>query len=231
MVLLYGEGERSFVRLQEEIMKASDDHSLFAWTAKDSDPEMSQGLLATSLKEFQEAGSIALYHDWTLNSLPYEMTNKGLRITLGLCETREQNVYLATLNCLAMDRGKNALGIFLKRLSSVGDRYVRVKPNDLTLYNNHRRKANFIKTMIYVGQNMPVPEPESVHQEEQFLIQRHDYWSYSNDYVLSRIETPATSIADDDLELDQKLPIPKGSNGWIATLWFGVEEPKNLNRF
>ncbi|KAK5637295.1 hypothetical protein RRF57_013007 [Xylaria bambusicola] len=32
MPLLYGEGGMAFVRLQEEIMKVSDDHSIFAWT-------------------------------------------------------------------------------------------------------------------------------------------------------------------------------------------------------
>ncbi|KAI1311092.1 heterokaryon incompatibility protein-domain-containing protein [Xylaria venustula] len=32
MPLLYGEGAMAFVRLQEEIMKVSDDHSLFYWT-------------------------------------------------------------------------------------------------------------------------------------------------------------------------------------------------------
>ncbi|KAI1347725.1 HET-domain-containing protein [Xylaria sp. FL0043] len=32
MPLLYGEGAMAFVRLQEEIMRVSDDHSLFAWT-------------------------------------------------------------------------------------------------------------------------------------------------------------------------------------------------------
>jgi hypothetical protein len=31
MPIIYGEGERSFVRLQEEILKVSDDHSLFTW--------------------------------------------------------------------------------------------------------------------------------------------------------------------------------------------------------
>src|SRR5450755_1681993 len=31
MPMLYGEGERAFIRLQEEIMKVSDDDSLFAW--------------------------------------------------------------------------------------------------------------------------------------------------------------------------------------------------------
>jgi hypothetical protein len=33
MPILYGEGSKAFVRLQEEIMKDSDDQPLFAWTA------------------------------------------------------------------------------------------------------------------------------------------------------------------------------------------------------
>ena len=31
MPLLYGEGKQSFIRLQEEILKTSDDYSIFAW--------------------------------------------------------------------------------------------------------------------------------------------------------------------------------------------------------
>ncbi|KAF2499418.1 hypothetical protein BU16DRAFT_454367, partial [Lophium mytilinum] len=31
MPMLYGEGKKAFVRLQEEILKTSDDHSIFAW--------------------------------------------------------------------------------------------------------------------------------------------------------------------------------------------------------
>ncbi|KAK0634092.1 heterokaryon incompatibility protein-domain-containing protein, partial [Immersiella caudata] len=34
MPLLYGEGERAFIRLQEEIIKISDDHSIFAWQSE-----------------------------------------------------------------------------------------------------------------------------------------------------------------------------------------------------
>ncbi len=33
MPMLYGEGSKAFTRLQEEIMKETDDHSLFAWKA------------------------------------------------------------------------------------------------------------------------------------------------------------------------------------------------------
>jgi hypothetical protein len=49
MPMLYGEGERAFIRLQEEIIKVSDDHSIFAWRSfrKDESYESSGGLLAT----------------------------------------------------------------------------------------------------------------------------------------------------------------------------------------
>lgn len=32
MVPIYGEGEKAFIRLQEEIIKHNDDHSIFAWS-------------------------------------------------------------------------------------------------------------------------------------------------------------------------------------------------------
>ncbi|KUJ07713.1 uncharacterized protein LY89DRAFT_691451 [Mollisia scopiformis] len=38
MPLLYGEGEKAFLRLQEEIMKRSNDQSLFAWTGCIANP-------------------------------------------------------------------------------------------------------------------------------------------------------------------------------------------------
>ncbi|KAH8593057.1 heterokaryon incompatibility protein-domain-containing protein [Bisporella sp. PMI_857] len=54
MPLLYGEGERAFIRLQEEIIKVSDDRSLFAWESSDS----SGGLLATSPAAFSNSSKI-----------------------------------------------------------------------------------------------------------------------------------------------------------------------------
>jgi hypothetical protein len=54
MPLLYGEGERAFVRLQEEIMKSSDDYSLFAWRSASS----FGGLLATSPAALVDSGNI-----------------------------------------------------------------------------------------------------------------------------------------------------------------------------
>ena len=55
MPMLYGEGDRAFIRLQEEIMRISDDDSIFAWKAPfgmGSDG----GLLAHSPSAFEGLG-------------------------------------------------------------------------------------------------------------------------------------------------------------------------------
>ena len=59
MPLLYGEKEKSFIRLQEEIMKNSDDQSLFAWKDLTVPRKVYQGLLSTSPRNFAESGNIS----------------------------------------------------------------------------------------------------------------------------------------------------------------------------
>ncbi|KAH8806152.1 heterokaryon incompatibility protein-domain-containing protein [Xylogone sp. PMI_703] len=64
MPLLYGEGERAFIRLQEEIMKVSDDYSLFACRSP-SGPKLTDenynGLLATSPAVFIHSHNIVRF--------------------------------------------------------------------------------------------------------------------------------------------------------------------------
>jgi hypothetical protein len=56
MPLLYGEGlENAFLRLQKEILKISDDQSLFAWAHSD----IVQGLLARNPSDFQESEPVS----------------------------------------------------------------------------------------------------------------------------------------------------------------------------
>jgi hypothetical protein len=114
MPMLYGEGERAFERLQEEIMKTSDDHTLFAWTEPDNRRRITGGLLAESPAEFVGSGDI-ISSEPVLKSAPYSMTNKGLCIELPLFRINEELCF-AILNC---HRSSNAdlLGIFLKKLS------------------------------------------------------------------------------------------------------------------
>ena len=89
MPLLYGEGRNAFRRLQEEIIKVSDDQTLFAWTYRPlGDPsELPSGLgcLATSPEAFTHSGHLIPCH-WAQTSdngrSAYSITNTGLQITL-----------------------------------------------------------------------------------------------------------------------------------------------------
>ncbi|KAK4574948.1 hypothetical protein LTR86_000798 [Recurvomyces mirabilis] len=69
MPLLYGEGNRAFLRLQQEILRYIDDGSIFAWQLADDEPTLvrtacphylceSTSLLASSPLLFQDAGMI-----------------------------------------------------------------------------------------------------------------------------------------------------------------------------
>ena len=78
MPMLQGEGRRAFVRLQEEIMKHSDDQTIFAWT----NPGKSyRSLLAASPDEFTQCSNIVPSLQ-RVNNEPYIITNKGLSIEL-----------------------------------------------------------------------------------------------------------------------------------------------------
>ncbi|PMD43062.1 hypothetical protein L207DRAFT_631224 [Hyaloscypha variabilis F] len=75
MPILYGEGLRkAFRRLQNEIMQASFDQTIFAWCAN----RPSSGLLALSPASFSNLPQLALWHPKSLS--PFFMTNVGLSI-------------------------------------------------------------------------------------------------------------------------------------------------------
>ncbi|KAK5656785.1 hypothetical protein OQA88_4333 [Cercophora sp. LCS_1] len=82
MPMLYGEGERAFIRLQEEIIKYSTDFSLFAWRQDRGDNRKRRGILSCHPQEFRHLNDCSsLTH--TLSQVEEEeavITNKGLRI-------------------------------------------------------------------------------------------------------------------------------------------------------
>ncbi|KAL2883133.1 hypothetical protein SGCOL_001321 [Colletotrichum sp. CLE4] len=130
MPMLYGEGERAFLRLQEEIMKQSDDQSLFAWVDLSASTETYHSLLAKSPANFAYSNSIMPYQDWEPRP-PYFMSNRGLRIDLPLT-LRGEDIFVAALDCPAPPDYEDStfLAIYLKKISSGGDQqFARVQVN------------------------------------------------------------------------------------------------------
>ncbi|KAH5121083.1 hypothetical protein HBH71_052550 [Parastagonospora nodorum] len=85
MPLLYGEGKsKAFRRLQEEIMKISEDETLFAWESMEfSTDSSSVDVLASDPRDFSEAKDLVPFtSDGPV--VPYNMTHRGLRIWLYL---------------------------------------------------------------------------------------------------------------------------------------------------
>jgi hypothetical protein len=133
MPLLYGEGKRGFIRLQEEILKHTNDHTLFAWTAGGleniaNDISFWAGLLATSPTDFEHS-NIYLPADLPRHSIaPYSMTNMGLCIDLPVFQPKEEDwpgdKWIAILGCCSTIDIKNRdwdkfLGIYLQRDTTI----------------------------------------------------------------------------------------------------------------
>jgi len=105
MPLLYGEGQKAFRRLQEEIIRQTYDHTVFAWSSAD---KRFPGLLASSPAAFKHDADV-IQRDFQ-DAKAYSLTNLGLEIELPL-EEWVPSIYWAGLNCT-----KNAydqLGIWL----------------------------------------------------------------------------------------------------------------------
>ena len=78
MPLLYGEGKDAFFRFQLEILRNSDDESMFAWRA---DRQL-HGLLAESARDFATASNIQKLELAPEQRLPWAWTNKGLELRI-----------------------------------------------------------------------------------------------------------------------------------------------------
>ena len=76
MPLLYGEGDKAFLRLQQEIIKSSNDQFIFAWTREDS---LFNGIIAYSPADFKDSVNVMPDEIPGLPQSPYSTTKLGIR--------------------------------------------------------------------------------------------------------------------------------------------------------
>ncbi|KAF2208075.1 hypothetical protein CERZMDRAFT_21249, partial [Cercospora zeae-maydis SCOH1-5] len=79
MPMLYGEGSKAFMRLQEEIIKTNNDQSIFVW---ESDQSNHIGMLAPNLEAFEGKGD-HFYHTF-FPPQGFSLSNSGLLIKMPL---------------------------------------------------------------------------------------------------------------------------------------------------
>lgn len=157
----YGEkGEKAFIRLQEEIIKVSDDMSIFAWVKKDASrsPSPLHGLFATSIKDFADSRDI--FNSLIPSRSSYSIVNKALRIETPLLRTENNGIYLAPIYSQTVSHGTSydphersepILGILLKADDPSHERFGRVHvdrlPNTPMTPSDQRRLE---KRTIYI---------------------------------------------------------------------------------
>ena len=118
MPLLYGEGERAFLRLQHEIIKKTNDRSIFLWSALETSFTSFRSLFAQSPAEF------GTFVEYTLDTKygRFEVTQSGLEIGVPLLEVPDCSApeYFAVI----VDAGE---GFYCVRLRQIGPvEYARV---------------------------------------------------------------------------------------------------------
>jgi hypothetical protein len=175
MPMLYDEGGRAFIRLQEEIMKVCEDYTLFAWLPRwENASSFTRGLLAESPSDFREpnysdflpsaSGLIGQWAERTNRSIehhPPSLTSGGLRIGLLLAQRYPSRHYLAcltslrqlppTLVCLSLRQVPHAPHLYERAFP---DGFLYVQLDDETALRN--KAYEFEYSTIYVARSSPM---------------------------------------------------------------------------
>jgi len=131
--MLYGEGTKAFVRLQEEIMKNEDDQTIFAW-GYGSCSMVGGGatsFFAKSPDDFASCNKLEPFFLASTKPSHYVTTNKGLHIEMALLKLITGE-FVGRINCLdATDSNLHCLAIPLLEVGGLEDVYYR--PSALAL--------------------------------------------------------------------------------------------------
>ncbi|KUI64680.1 Vegetative incompatibility protein HET-E-1 [Cytospora mali] len=131
MPLLYGEGSKSFLRLQKQIASENADLSLFAWQC--AEQREYSGLFADSPSDFAQCAQLKASQDPSVSN-EIAITNIGVRLNVSLYK-QGMDVVLS-LNCMMQqETSPKWIAIFLKKVEQT---YVRWMPFEVAL-SPHKR--------------------------------------------------------------------------------------------
>ena len=219
MPLIYGEGEKAFIRLQQEIIKQSDDHSIFLWQDEESDDSSYHGMLARHPIHFAKCYAIKVWTQCPVEMQPYMVTNMGLHMNIHLIPVRadrktsrvqsllppgeipqEDDLYIPFFNCTSGNL--LPISIFLKRLEKRKHQFARVLiQKTVTLKSIVMQDLNrSAQETIYVRQNIRLPEgyiSTRIHGFQIGKIKKEYYALSKTRYNL--IKSPGWSMGENDI--------------------------------
>ena len=204
MPMLYGEGIRAFIRLQEEIMRFSDDHSLFAWRSM----EDHGGIFATSPAAFANSGNIIQINFPNAISSPPTLSSRGIRLSLPFKNNNQQGSGLAILHCTEIGKENMRLAIHLRDVFLTNENFTRERSSSLKLLPLEEiTPSQYPVTDLYVKHwrstrnrkwrdiEMCVVKLEGVGEEVVFrTIYLHSNWKLHQGLIVTATELPLNGI-------------------------------------
>lgn len=189
MPLLYGEGERSFIRLQEEIMKISNDHSIFAWKS----PDIRGGLLATSPAAFINSSNIIEYNPFGNLSGPLTVSSRGVHLEVQFIGRGPGGLGMAILHCKERDGKDKPLAVYLRDTTLTMELFERVSSESLEridLQNFRPSQYPMRKICIRVGRMSVMSKPDGARKQNG-VMKENDM--YSETALSKLMNSPDTS--------------------------------------
>ncbi|KAF7534732.1 hypothetical protein G7054_g5965 [Neopestalotiopsis clavispora] len=224
MPLLYGEGKKAFTRLQQEIMRGSDDQTLFAWAPSDSilsadridqilPSHGTRGLLADSPQEFTsslEIGPVRCIE--APNVTP--VSNTGVRINLPVINVRGKHI--AIIACTAI----NDVGTYLGFILNHWDKFYSSRSAELFIIPAHEwiHPENLFRTLEVRELSNGLPRaPAAIISIIRRIRSFNKYAEKERHYGDEDIHCiPPVSY----LEKNRSFLVPEGHHGVCATVFY-----------
>ncbi|KAF5494268.1 Vegetative incompatibility protein HET-E-1 [Colletotrichum siamense] len=167
MPLIYGEADKAFLRLQHEIMRNSDDVTIFLWSSSEKHPSTYRGALARHPIEFVR--STAPKAPMYVLDEPFQMTNKGLQITTPLTKLDQ----MAPDDIMFLAKDPHYTSLFLLSFDQRGPQH-RIVTHHVVLRKIKVEKHQYIR--VYPGfqfiaaRQVPTTQPEPTRAIEKTIM-------------------------------------------------------------
>lgn len=124
MPMLYGEGDKAFLRLQEEILNTFDDQSLLAWDTEAVPASEEVSTLAKHPLCFRGGAEIMCRPS---SGEPLVITNKGIRLRLPVLSETASDFTIGLLSCSKYGDFASVVGIRLEKSRDGSEVYYRAR--------------------------------------------------------------------------------------------------------
>jgi hypothetical protein len=224
MSMMYGEGTRAFIRLQEMIAAQSNDFSLFAWrehTNPEGQAQIYRGVFALSPNDFSGSASVQLMGNPAYNP-EFLLTNKGLRMTPSIFAGAD-GAYFLGLNCVdtAHRRPKEEIGIWIQAHGA--GVYSRVKSSEYAFRPPSDQAPKIIR--IFLSRTITVETSRQLEgsTDHAFILRKgfneaNIGKSHAPDFPFEAIQI----LPNEQWDSERHMFVTQGASDFVAYAYFMV---------